>query len=252
MGAGLKIPKPCSTGSFPSNTGMYGDRSGEIASATEAGVVWLLDLQNRDGGIPTFCRGWGALPFDRSSPDLTAHTLRAWHAWKMEMPEDIRTRIDRAEERALRYLAREQNGDGSWSPLWFGNQHRFVDEENPTYGTAAVVRALDEIGRASLADEGAAWLVSRQNENGGWGGGVGTPSTVEETALAVSTLAGRREAIEAVRSGVRWLIDRTSNGTSFDATPIGFYFAKLWYYERTYPVTWTVEALGRADSVCGE
>jgi hypothetical protein len=40
-------------------------------------VRWLLDLQNGDGGIPTFCRGWGALPFDRSAPDLTAHALRA-------------------------------------------------------------------------------------------------------------------------------------------------------------------------------
>src|SRR5204863_2751782 len=38
---------------------------------------WLKDLQNRDGGIPTFCRGWGKLPFDRSGTDLTAHMLRA-------------------------------------------------------------------------------------------------------------------------------------------------------------------------------
>ena len=55
--------------------------SADARSRGIAGVRWLLDLQNRDGGIPTFCRGWGALPFDRSSPDLTAHTLRAWSAW---------------------------------------------------------------------------------------------------------------------------------------------------------------------------
>ena len=42
------------------------------------GLKWLLGLQNSDGGIPTFCRGWGTLPFDRSSPDLTAHAIRAW------------------------------------------------------------------------------------------------------------------------------------------------------------------------------
>ncbi|MGA2502124.1 MAG: prenyltransferase/squalene oxidase repeat-containing protein, partial [Tepidisphaeraceae bacterium] len=41
------------------------------------GVEWLLKLQNRDGGWPTFCRGWGKLPFDRSAPDVTAHVLRA-------------------------------------------------------------------------------------------------------------------------------------------------------------------------------
>jgi squalene-hopene/tetraprenyl-beta-curcumene cyclase len=31
-------------------------------------------------------------------------------------------------------------------------------------------------------------------------------------------------------------------------TPIGFYFAKLWYYERLYPLIFTVGALGRAAS----
>jgi squalene-hopene/tetraprenyl-beta-curcumene cyclase len=59
--------------------GVYPDAS---AQAATAGVKWLLDLQNRDGGIPTFCRGWGNLPFDRSSADLTAHSLRAWAAWQ--------------------------------------------------------------------------------------------------------------------------------------------------------------------------
>ncbi len=61
------------------------DTSGAIIALTElqhgdgiaAGVAWLLDLQNRDGGWPTFCRGWGKLPFDQSAPDLTAHALRA-------------------------------------------------------------------------------------------------------------------------------------------------------------------------------
>jgi squalene-hopene/tetraprenyl-beta-curcumene cyclase len=28
--------------------------------------------------------------------------------------------------------------------------------------------------------------------------------------------------------------------------PIGFYFAKLWYYEKLYPLIFTVAALGRA------
>ena len=46
-------------------------------AAARAGLDWLLNLQNRDGGWPTFCRGWGHLPFDRSGCDLTAHALRA-------------------------------------------------------------------------------------------------------------------------------------------------------------------------------
>src|SRR5262249_24271964 len=39
---------------------------------------WLGGLRNSDGGIPTFWRGWGNLPFDRSGTDLTAHALRAF------------------------------------------------------------------------------------------------------------------------------------------------------------------------------
>ena len=31
-----------------------------------------------------------------------------------------------------------------------------------------------------------------------------------------------------------------------EPSPIGFYFAKLWYFERLYPLIFTVAALGRA------
>ena len=37
-----------------------------IDKSAAAGLEWALSLQNRDGGWPTFCRGWGRLPFDRS------------------------------------------------------------------------------------------------------------------------------------------------------------------------------------------
>ncbi len=68
------------------------------SEAAEAAVGWLLDLQNRDGGIPTFCRGWGNLPFDRSSADLTAHAIRAWSVWRNRMPASVQSRIDQAME----------------------------------------------------------------------------------------------------------------------------------------------------------
>jgi squalene-hopene/tetraprenyl-beta-curcumene cyclase len=43
-----------------------------------------------------------------------------------------------------------------------------------------------------------------------------------------------------------WLIDRVEQSQHRQPAPIGFYFAKLWYYERLYPLTFTVAALGRA------
>ena len=87
---------------------VLGADDAEHREAACAGIGWLLDLQNADGGIPTFCRGWGALPFDRSSPDLTAHTLRAWTAWRPALPDPFRTRIERATRRAVRFLERAQ------------------------------------------------------------------------------------------------------------------------------------------------
>ncbi len=226
-----------------------GEGDPEIICAASAGAEWLLGLQNRDGGIPTFCRGWGALPFDRSSPDLTAHVLRAWRAWYPWLSVAMRARIDEATEKGLRYLRREQRSDGSWAPLWFGNQHRFTDEENPTYGTAMVVRALEDLGRDDLATKGVDWLCRQQNSDGGWGSlADSTPSTIEETALAVSALAFRPEAREAVERGRCWLVEKTEGGNRFESAPIGFYFARLWYFERIYPIAWTVEALTRAES----
>ena len=224
--------------------------------AGEMGVRWLLGLQNRDGGIPTFCRGWGALPFDRSSPDLTAHTLRAWTAWLPQMDESLKRRVLRAVARGVRFLATHQRADGSWLPLWFGNEHA-PDDENPLYGTAKVVIALRELEhRGFTLPEGMLaralrWLVNRQDPSGGWSGAEGGPVSTEETALAVEALAGT-EHVGATDRGVAWLVDRVESGEWREPAPIGFYFAKLWYYERLYPLIWTVGALGKAAGLRAE
>ncbi len=217
-------------------------------AAGQAAVRWLLDLQNRDGGIPTFCKGWGALPFDRSSQDLTAHALRAWSAWMPQLDGLLQLRAERAIHRALRFLGRTQREDGTWLPLWFGNQHG-ADDGNPTYGTAQVciaLRELDERGFGfprELLTKAVAWLVNAQDVSGGWSGCPGGPVSVEETALAVEALAGYRA--EAADAGTRWLMARVESGAWREPAPIGFYFAKLWYFERLYPQIFTVGALGR-------
>src|SRR5204863_1390935 len=107
-----------------------GDSDEGARDAAISGVAWLLDLQNSDGGIPTFCRGWTNLPFDRSAPDLTAHAVRAWLAWTTDLPPELHRRVRRAIESGVRYLARTQRDGGEWLPLWFGNQ-RAPDDVNP-------------------------------------------------------------------------------------------------------------------------
>lgn len=221
--------------------------------AGRLGVRWLLDLQNRDGGIPTFCRGWGALPFDRSSPDLTAHTLRAWTAWLPQLDEPLKRRTLRGVARGLQFLARQQRADGSWLPLWFGNEHA-PDDENPVYGTAKVVLALRELSDRNfdlpegILERGVRWLVERQDSTGGWSGAKNGVPSIEETALAVEALAGT-EHVSTTDRGAAWLVERVESGAWRDPSPIGFYFAKLWYYERLYPYVWTVGALGRAAAL---
>ena len=230
-----------------------GDIDVTVRSAALAGIRWLLDLQNRDGGIPTFCRGWGALSFDRSSPDLTAHALRAWSIWLEELPVEA-PHLMRAIARAVSFLAKTQRDDGSWLPLWFGNQHA-PDDINPTYGTARVVLGLQELAArhvslsARMLEKARQWLVHAQNRDGSWGGfPKGSPS-VEETALAVEALASLPcdgDTTAAVSAGVGWLMEKVESTECPRPSPIGFYFAKLWYYERLYPMIFTVAALARA------
>jgi len=216
---------------------------------------WVAQLQNSDHGFPTFCRGWGVLPFDRSGSDLTAHALRAFLRAIAIDGADVYGHGLPIEHglipRGCSYLTRQQRPDGSWLPLWFGNQHA-PDDINPVYGTSRVLAAYRDLGLkdAPECQRGVNYLHSVQNEDGGWGGAAGCPSSVEETALAVEVILDLTPPDDAggspVQRGLLWLIDAVESGRFREPTPIGFYFAKLWYFEKLYPLIFTVAALGRA------
>ncbi|MEZ6143735.1 MAG: prenyltransferase/squalene oxidase repeat-containing protein [Zavarzinella sp.] len=209
---------------------------------------WLLNLQNTDGGWPTFCRGWGTLPFDRSGADLTAHAIRALNRYCQLQPNSPHaSRMKRAVERGFRYLARQQAADGSWLPLWFGNQHA-PDDINPVYGTSRVLACyLEADGTTDPAyQRGVAFLMKFQNSDGGWGGAANTPSTVEETALALDVLV-RAVPTEhpTIQNGYQYLLQQIAEESWTTPSPIGFYFAKLWYFEKMYPLVYVSTAIGR-------
>jgi squalene-hopene/tetraprenyl-beta-curcumene cyclase len=252
------------------------EATGNLGFHALNGLVWIRDLQNRNGGWPTFCRGWGKLPFDRSGSDLTAHALRAIAAWgepstaatvvgiiddhvKMDVRAGgtlvrffSRSDFHRAIDQGFHYLAEQQRADGSWLPLWFGNQHA-PDDVNPVYGTSRVLAAYRDLQRLDTdqARRGIAFLLDVQNSDGGWGGAKATPSSVEETAVAVEVLIdlAPSNAREAVERGIDYLIRRVEDGTFTEPSPIGFYFEKLWYFEKLYPIIFTVAALGRAKKM---
>lgn len=230
-----------------------------IDNAATAGVRWLLEIQNDDGGWPTFCKGWGALPFDRSACDLTAHAIRALYLWRQTADRET---IHAAIERGFDFLATRQRKDGSWLPLWFGNQHR-PGEENPVYGTSRVLLAYRDLGRLASepARRGLRWLAANRCSDGGWGGPAegdaslvpGGLSSVEETSVALEALLagyGDLELEKPIAEGLGWLLSAISEGRHKQGAPIGLYFAKLWYHEKIYPLVFALSALGQALRCC--
>lgn len=195
-----------------------------IERAIRLGLDWLIAMQCKGGG-------WGAfdkdndktfltkIPFcdfgealDPPSVDVTAHIVEAFG--KLGLGKDHPSMV-----RALAYLRREQEQDGSWFGRWGVNY---------IYGTGAVLPALAAIGEdmaAPYVARACDWLLSRQQENGGWGESCASymdasmagrgKATASQTAWALMGLiaanrAGDRDAIE---KGLAFLIERQSNGT---------------------------------------
>jgi squalene cyclase len=232
---------------------------GKIRNEVLAACNWLLKLQNKDGGFPTFSKGWGKLPFDQSCADVTGHCLLALSSAMEYYSENLtlkeKKRYSGTVIKASFYLYKNQNSDGSFLPLWFGNQYT-ADHTNPVYGTARVLSYLNDVKNHSWADSGSearindmitngtGFLLNVQNPDGSWGGNKLVPGTIEETSLAISALI-MSDQIQACYKGLEWL-DRYYKLYRLKPAPIGLYFASLWYHEKLYPLTAYLEAITRA------
>ena len=232
-----------------------------LTKTVRLGLSWLMNLQNRDGGVPTFCRGWGHLPFDKSCCDITAHVIEAFALWRghilskdfIVFDDGFMAGLDKALCRMVDFLESQQRSDGSWLPLWFGHQQS-EGKLNHIIGTARVLSGLhalcsdeqsdDDCFRSKLSlmtQSGESLLVKQQKQDGGWSAGM--DSTIEETALVVAALAsGRPESVAAAEKGAVWLADMILNNEII-SSPVGLYFSVLWYDEALYPLIWSAAAL---------
>ena len=159
--------------------------------------------------------------------------------------------------RGVEFLLSVQNADGGWGGA--------KDCPSSVEETALAVEVLLDLTSPPEEVAGDAF------GSGGWGG---SRETVQEHAAEQSEQPSgvlpspspptRRSAAhngdlplkgggqdkgrgqEAVTRGVAWLVDAVESGRFREASPIGFYFAKLWYFEKLYPLIFTVAALGRA------
>jgi squalene-hopene/tetraprenyl-beta-curcumene cyclase len=148
---------------------------------------------------------------------------------------------------ALRYLQKTQEPDGSWYGRWGMNY---------IYGTWSVLSALEAAGIPYYAPEvrrAAAWLVSIQNEDGGWGESAESyelgrkrhapaPSTASQTAWALLGLMAAGEwRAEAVERGIAYLL-KTQRGDGFwtepEFTATGFprvFYLRYHGYSKFFP-----------------
>ena len=207
------------------------------------------------------------MPFDRSGSDLTAHAIRALLVWERVFGDESPiSGLDRAFKRGWAYLEKHQRTDGSWLPLWFGNQDR-EEEDNPIYGTGRVLLCYSQCERKEnpAFRRGLAFLLANQNADGGWGGGntsrypgrertsVTFSSTIEETSVALEGIlsgGGTKDCADSIMRGVNWLCDAIEQDHHQVSQPIGFYFARLWYHEKLYPLVFSLGALKRGLEFC--
>jgi len=238
------------------------------ASPSKRAAAYLVKAQNKDGGFGStpgtasgaLYSGWASLGLAASGHnprdvERRGHSaidyIRSGARQIRDVGEVERTilAVEAAGLNARNFAGRDfvarlngyRRDDGSFSG--------FISYT--AFGILAL-RAADADG---LLDEGGLqWLVNAQNADGGWGGDRGITSSVEETALTVEALARARGSNvnghdKAMERGTNWLLERIESGAWREPSPIGFYFAKLWYFERLYPMIFSVGALRAVDEM---
>jgi len=170
-------------------------------TAIDRGERYLVDIQNDDGGFPTFA------PEGCSEVTMTAAGVNALAPGG--------ARWARAVERGRDYLMRFQRPDGTFERSWSGAHANAI---------VRVLRALrgTDGGRAerSLRVErrAMAYLTRAQNPDGGWGQQLTDASDPISTAYSLLALVDAdRDVAREVERGVEYLLSEQRSHGGFDS-----------------------------------
>ena len=98
--------------------------------------------------------------------------------------------------------------------------------------TALVLEALASV-----------WLSDR-NLGRSFGVESGQEPLSQTNSQSIPAAGGKNPMLVSIIRGIEFLLGSVDDGRHRVPWPIGFYFAKLWYHERLYPLIFTVAALG--------
>lgn len=204
--------------------------------AAKRGLRFLLTRQNGDGSWSEWVRD-SSMVHDGPCVGVTGHVLMALH--QLGLPGHAKSPVGRG----MRYLAGEQQPDGSAASLWF---------RDSTHGTSKLIETYAELGRVddAVVAKAQQWLLDNQRDDGSWPATVveGPASgTAEETAWAVYSLlrAGRSPQSPEVSRGVQWLLDAQNDDGTWRPSAVGLYYDEMYYSSDLIAHTYALRALAR-------
>ncbi|TMJ87684.1 MAG: squalene--hopene cyclase [Alphaproteobacteria bacterium] len=229
-------------------------RSQEYDAAIARAQEWIEGMQSRNGGWAAFdvdnleyylnnipFSDHGAL-LDPPTEDVTARCVSMLAQLGATIPSS------KALADGVAYLRRTQLAEGSWYGRWGLNY---------IYGTWSALCALNAAGvdhQDPVIRKAAAWLLSTQNDDGGWGedarsyrldysGYETAPTTASQTAWALLGLMAAGEVGHpAVARGVEYLIATQTQKGLWDEqrfTATGFprvFYLRYHGYAKFFPL----------------
>ncbi|OLO25649.1 squalene--hopene cyclase, partial [Alkalihalophilus pseudofirmus] len=231
--------------------------SNRLRDAWNKGLNWVLMMQNDDGGWPAFEKNLNRriinllIPFeeakefaiDPSTNDLTGRVLQF-------LGDDCgKTEKHFRIKKAIRWLKRQQEKNGSWYGRW-GISY--------THGTSAVVIGLLAVGVSPfdpMISKAKQWILSVQNEDGGWGEACISDvikkyipleySTPTQTAWALEMLIELHDQpTKEINRGIHYLINslQVDDGTTTYPTGGGIP-GSVYFYYHSLNHTWALLTL---------